>query len=74
MLYEEEMKDNKRGVPNEFSNNIDAFMWMNGEPKFGTNFIKWCYSIPDDVSVGVDWSMSGHESHYCIPNESIKRH
>lgn len=72
-IYEEEMKELKSGVPKEFSKYLDAFMWLKGEPKIGTHFLKWRKSIPDDVSVGGDCSTSGTESDYGTANENNRR-
>ncbi len=72
-IYEEEMKENKSGAPKEFSKYLDAFLWLKGEPKFGTHFLKWRESVPDDISVGGDWSTSGFDSDFGISNENNKR-
>ncbi len=52
---------------------MDAFLWLKGEPKFGTHFLKWRKSVPDDISVGGDWSTSGFDSNFGISNENNKR-
>ncbi len=67
------MRENKNGVPKEFSKYLNKFMWMKGESKFGTNFLKSRESSPDDASIGGDWSSSGVESDYGNPHESNKR-
>ncbi len=69
-IYKGEMRKNKSGVPKEFSKYLDAFMWMKGELKFGTHFLKLCESSPVNASIGGDWSTSGVESDYGTPNEN----
>ncbi len=39
-IYKEEMNSNKSGAPKEFLKYLDTFMWLKGEPKFGTHFSK----------------------------------
>ncbi len=70
-IYKEEMRENKSGVPKEFSKYLDAFMQMKGEPKFGTHFLKLLESSPDDASIGGDWSTSSVESDYGNPKMKI---
>ncbi len=72
-IYEEEMKDNRSGTPKEFLKYLDAFMWLKGEPKFGTHFLKWRESSPDDASIGGDLSTSGVESDFGTPNDCNQR-
>ncbi len=69
----EEMKDNKSGAPKDFLKYLDTFMWLKGEPKFVTHFLKWCKPIADDILVGGDWNTLGFDSVNGISNDNNKR-
>ena len=70
-IYEEEMKNTKAGVLKEFGKYLDAYIWLKGEPKFGTHVLSSAgCSIPDDVTVSGDVSASKLDSDYTTSKES----
>mmetsp|Transcript_18314 Transcript_18314/g.35626 ORF Transcript_18314/g.35626 Transcript_18314/m.35626 type:complete len:216 (+) Transcript_18314:601-1248(+) len=62
------------GVPKEFWKYLEAYIWLKGEPKFGTHVLSSVgSSIPDDITGSGDVSVSEMDSDYTAFKESGKR-
>ena len=44
------MKNSKGGVPKEFFKYFEAYVWLKGEPKFGTNILSHNVECQEDFS------------------------
>ncbi len=73
VIYKQEKKENKSGVNKGVSKLFNAFMWLKGEPKFGTHFLKWHESSLDNVLVGSDSSTPEIKRNYRTPNDNKRR-
>ena len=72
-IYEEEMKNSKGGVPKEFSKYLEAYVWLKGDPKFGTDILDQLEEVQEDISsVTGDVSTSGIESEFKETNNNKK--
>ena len=64
-IYEKEIKNSKGRVPKEFSEYLEAYVWLKGEPKFGTDFLDQSEDVQEDIlSVTGDVSTSGVKSEF----------
>ncbi len=61
-------------MPKEFGKYLDAYIWLKGEPIFGTHVLSsvGC-SIQDDMTVSGDVSDSEFDSNYVTTKESRKQ-
>ncbi len=68
------MKNTKGGLPKEFEKYLDAYIWLKGEPKFGTHVLNSAgCSIPDNITMSGDVSASELDSDYTTSKENRKQ-
>ncbi len=73
-LFATQMKNCREGVPKEYEKYLDAYIWLKGEPKFGTHVSNPPGgTVSEDISVSGDVSASELDSDCTFSNYNKKR-